>query len=1002
MSLAIIVFGLAGLLVLPVREFPNVDTPIITVRTNYTGANAQVIQSQITEPLEESINGIPDIRTLSSVSRDGSSNITVEFNLSANLETAANDVRDRVSRAMSKLPDDVDPPVVTKSDADANPILIVNLLSNKRNLLDLSKIADDVFKDRLQTLPGISEIGFYGEKRYAIRMYMDPGSLAAYKLTPLDIQTALKNENIELPSGRIEGTATELSIRTLGQLQTTDDINNMVLKEENGSIIKFSDVGHAEYTAENMRSIAKRNGVPCISIYVLPQPGTNHIEIADSFYQRLNEILTDLPDDVTVEVALDTTQYVRRSISEVEESILIAFTLVVAIIFIFLRNWRTTLIPVVTIPVSLIGVFFLMQIFGFSINVLTLLGVVLSIGIVVDDAIVVMENIYAKIEQGMPVMEAAFKGSKEIYFAIISTTVSLVVVFVPIVFLSGLTGRLFREFGLVIAGSVIISAFVSLTLTPMLCSRFIKKGEKHGRVFKISEDVFYWITEKYNHSLLFFLKNRWIALILFIASTAIMYLSFTLLKSELAPMEDRSQITLRLQTPEGTSFERTSSFVDEVSAFSQDNVPETKGIFSVAGMGSGVNSGMCRLFLTEPDLRQKSQQQIADELSAGSKYLSMGKIQIIQDPTIGDRRSGQGVQYVLKAPSHEKLREFLPGFMQAVQDTGAFTYVDSNLKFNKPELRVEINREKARSLNVFTRDIAQTLQLALSGQRFDYYIMGSKQYQVIGEVSRQDRSAPLDLTNLYVRNSKQVLIPLDNLVSMSERSTSPQLYHFNRYISATVTAMPAQGKTLGEAIQIMDSVADKALDDTFQTDLSGQARELKESSGSIYIAFGMALLLIFLTLSAQFESFRDPLTIMITVPLALSGALLSLLIFGQTMNIFSQIGIIMLVGLVTKNGILIVEFANQRRNQGLGIARAVLDAATSRFRPIMMTSLATILGILPIALALGAGSESRVSMGIAVVGGMTFSTFLTLYIVPVFYTFITNRKRHFIEIPDDL
>ncbi len=998
MSVVVVIFGLIGVTSLPVREFPSVDPPIINVRTSYPGANSEIIESQITEILEASINGISGIRTLTSTSSDGSSNITVEFELGVDMEAAANDVRDRVSRVQNRLPRDCDPPTVYKSDADSNPIIMLAVRSDKRDPLDLTDVADRMFKERLQTIPGISEINIFGEKRYAIRIKLDPAKMGAYGLTASDVRTQITAENVELPSGTIEGSSIYLTVRTLGLIRSPEEFESLIIKEVNGSPIKLSDIGRAEFAAEDEKSITKLNGEPCAVLAVIPQSGANNVDISNRFKVRVAEIERDMPEDITAQIIMDTTDFVRRSIAEVEETIVLAFFLVVVIIFLFLRDWRTTLIPILAIPVSLIGAFFFMYLFGFSINVLTLLAIVLAVGLVVDDAIVVMENIYVKIEEGMSPLEAAFKGSKEIYFAILSTTVVLVCVFLPVVFLSGTTGRLFREFGIAIAGAVVISAFVALSLSPMMCSKMLKPSEKKNWFYRVTEKYFDGMTTAYSNMLSGFIRRRWIAIVIIVGAFAAIGVLFMNLKSELAPLEDRSRITLRVSVPEGTSYESMLAYIDEIADMVQDSVPELKSMQTMVRSGFG----FVRAFLVDPDARERTQQEIADKLVVDTRRLTRGKILVTQDPTVGDRRAGQGVQYVIQATTLDKLRSILPEFMGEVAKDPTFSFTDVNLKFTKPELVVSIDREKARLLNVSTTAIAQTMQLAYAGQRIGYFTMNGKQYQLIAEVDKTDRNKPTDLPALYVRNNFGDMIQLDNLLTDSVKSNTPSLYRFNRYVSATVSATMAKGYTLGDGIAAMDKIADRVLDDTYKTELSGQAREFNESSSSIYFAFALALVLVYLVLAAQFESFRDPLIIMFSVPLALMGTLFSLWYFDQTINIFSEIGIIMLIGLITKNGILIVEFANQRRDAGYSILKAVKDASVSRLRPILMTSLATIFGILPIALAFGAGSESRVSMGIAVVGGMIFGTILTLFVVPVMYIFITGKERVIINEEDYL
>lgn len=997
-SIVILLFGVIGFTTLGVREYPSVDPPVVTVQTNYTGANADIIESQITEPLEESINGIAGIKSLTSVSSDGRSTITVEFDLEVDLEAAANDVRDRVSRSLRNLPPDADPPIVAKADANSDPILSITVQSDTRSLLELSEIGNNVFKERLQTIPGISEIRIWGEKRYAMRLLMDPDKLAAYQLAPLDVRNALTRQNVELPSGRIEGYGTELTVRTLGRLRTSDEFNDMIIKETEGSIVRFGDIGRAVLAPENERTILKGNGgIPMIGVALTPQPGANYIAIADEAYKRINQIKAELPKDIKLGVALDTTVNIRKSITEVEETILIAFGLVVLVIFVFLRDWRTTLIPVLAIPISLIGTFFIMYISGFSINILTLLGIVLATGLVVDDAIVVLENIYSKIESGMDPKEAGHKGSQEIIFAIISTTVTLAAVFLPIIFLQGITGRLFREFGVVVAGSVIISAFISLTLTPMMSARFLKKKQKVSKFYRVTERFFENMTNGYNRSLQVFMRYRWVAIVIMVVSLGIIMGIGSGLPSELAPLEDKSRLNITATAPEGTSFELMSSYIDKLIGL-VDTMDVKESILSVTAPGFGAaqsaNTGFVRVTLVDPTKRDITQQQLADKLGGIARQYNFARTFVVQEQTIGGGRgAGLPVQYVLQAPNFEKLKEVIPKFMDKAQADPSFQVVDLNLKFNKPELSIEIDRERARILGVSILDIAETLQLYYSGQRFGYFIKDGKQYQVIGQADRSNRDEPVDLSSIYVKNDQGALIKLDNVVKLSDQSSPPQLYRYNRYVSATVSASPAPGVTLGQGIEAMDKIADQVLDDSFSTSLAGTSKEFAESSSSLLFAFLLALVLIYLILSAQFESFTDPLIIMFTVPLALAGAVLSLWLFGQTLNIFSQIGIIVLIGIVTKNGILIVEFANQRKEDGLSVKDAVVDAATQRLRPILMTSLATVLGALPIALALGAASKSRMPIGISIIGGLMFSLVLTLYVIPALYSYISRKAK---------
>jgi multidrug efflux pump len=989
-SLIIIIFGIVAFTYLEVREYPSVDPPIVTVTTNYPGANSEVIETQITEPLEESLNGIDGIKSLTSQSREGQSQITIEFSLARNLEDASNDVRDRVSRALNNLPRDVDPPVVQKSDADDSPIIFMYVQSNTRDILDVNAFATNVIKERIQTIPGVSSVRIFGERRYAMRMWLDPEKLAAYKLTPLDVRTALEKENVELPSGRIEGDKTELTIRTLGRLKNAEEFNDLIVKETNGTVIRFKDIGYAILGPENERQSLKRAGLLGVGVAVTMQPGGNAIDISDEFKKRYEQLKKDIPADYSIEIGFDFSEYIRTTISEVEETIFIAFGLVILIIFLFLRDWRSTLIPIVAIPTSIISAFFIMYIVGYSINVLTLVGMILAIGLVVDDAIVVLENIYSKIEEGMNPIEAAYKGSKEIYFAVISITIALVAVFLPIMFIEGTTGKLFKEFAIVIAGSVLVSAFVALTLTPMMSSRLLKANAKHNKFYNMTEPFFVKMIDTYRKMLVAFMKIRWAAFIIIAIVGVLIYLTGASLKSELAPLEDRSNIRIQATAPEGATFEYMQKYMDDLTEVVLNVTPEIQTPITNVGGGGQVNNGFINMYLVPPSERDRSQQQIYDQLSKEINQITGIRGFPSQPPTIGGRFGGQPIQFVLQAPEFEKLQEYMPKFLEVAKQQPELTFVDANLKINKPELNLSIDRQKASDLGVSFSDVASTLQIAFGSQRFGYFIKEGKQYQVLGQVTRDKRDNPYDLKYLFVRNKNGDLIQLDNLVTLTEQAAPTTRFRFNRYSSATISAGLAPGYTLGDGIAAMRRVAAEVLTPEFNTALSGQSKDFEESSSSLLFTFVFALVIIYLVLAAQFESFIDPFIILLTVPLALFGALLSLWVFDMTLNIFSQIGIIMLIGLVTKNAILIVEFANQKKEEGLSVKDAVDEAAVQRFRPIMMTSIASALGALPIAVGIGAGS--RVSLGIAIVGGLIFSTFLTLFVVPAIYTYLSRHK----------
>lgn len=992
MNIIVMLVGCIGLVFLGVRDYPSVDPPIISVSASFPGANADVIETQVTEPLEAAINGIQGIRSLTSTSRDGSSRITVEFNLDVDLETAANDVRDKVSGALWRLPRDIDTPTVSKADADAQPIFGVFLRSDERSLIDLSIYADQYYKERLQTISGVSSVSIWGEKRYSVRLRMDPSLLAAYGVTPMDVRDAVSRENVELPSGRIEGDNTELTIRTLGRLMTIDDFNRLVVFEDGDKVVRFSDIGVAEVDAENTRSIMKRNGVPMVACVIVPQPGANYIDIVDRAYAVMAELEKDLPDDVEAGVSFDNTIFIRNSINEVKDTIIEAFILVVLIIFLFLRNWRTTLIPVLAIPISLVGAFFVMYLAGFSINILTLLAIVLAIGLVVDDAIVVMENIYAKIEQGMSPKEAGHKGANEIFFAVIATTVALVAVFFPIVFLQGTTGRLFREFSIVITGAVIISSFVALTFTPMISTKLLTRNVTSNWFYRKSEPLFERMIEGYRRALEAFMRRRWVAPLILLAVGGAIWWLWAVIPSEMAPLEDRSNIRINSTAPEGATFAYMSRYADELGAYLEQEVPEQDRIIQMIG-GGNTNRANVNLWLCEPEKRSRTQQDIADDLGVKVRRFTGARTMVSQQQTFGGRRGGLPVEYVIQAKNLDDLKRVLPRFMEEVGKSDVFSVSDVNLKFTKPELTIHIDRDKAAVLGVTMQNIAQTLQLTMSEQRVGYFIMNGKQYQILSEIDKAYRNKPADLRNIYVRNAKGELIALDNLVTVSESSMPPQLYRYDRFVAATVSAGLARRKTISQGLAEMDRIAAEVLDDNFKTTLSGSSKDFVESSSSLLFAFILALVFIYLVLAAQFESFRDPLIIMFTVPLALIGALIALWYYDQTMNIFSQIGIIMLIGLVSKNGILIVEFANQRKAAGEKMLDAVKNSAVARFRPILMTSLSTVLGILPMAMATGAGAESRVAMGIAVVGGMVCATLLSLFVIPAIYSYLSAETR---------
>ncbi|WP_276090827.1 efflux RND transporter permease subunit [Pedobacter sp. JY14-1] len=1009
MNLMILLFGVIGYYFLGIREYPNIDPTVVSVRTSYPGANADIIESQITEPLEKSINGIDGIRNISSSSNQGSSNITIEFNLDKNIDDAANDVRDKVSQAARSLPKDIDGnPVVSKQDANSDAVITMTIQSDKRNVMELSDYAENVIADRLQTITGVSSVQIQGQRKYAMRIRISPDKLSAYGLTSQDIVTALDRENVELPSGKITGANTELIVKTLGKLTNAEQFNDLILKNDTGNVVRLKDVGYAELGSENEETVLRESGKPMVAVGLVPQPGANYLDISKEFDKRFEQLKKDVPEDIKLNISLDNTLFIKKSVTEVAETIILSLILVILIIYLFFRDWAIAIRPLLDIPVSLVFTFFIMYIFGFSINVLSLLAIVLATGLVVDDGIVVTENIFKKVEEGYSPFEAAIKGSNEIFFAVISISITLAAVFLPVIFLQGFVGRLFREFGIVIGAAVLISAFVSLTLTPMLNAYLMKNtGHEKSRFYNLTEPYFVRLNEWYEEKLNIFLDRRWLAIPVILVCVGLIVLFWNVLPKETAPYDDRSAINMNVTTPEGSTFAFTDRFISKIQQMVNDSVPEKKVNITITSPGFGgtasTNSGFVRMGLVNPDERERSQADIANKLTAITRKYTEGKVVVTQQPTISvGRRGGLPINYIIQAQNFEKLREKVPVFMDEVSKDPTFTTSDVNLKFNKPEIDLTIDRDKAKNLGISASDIGSALQLGLSGQRFSYFFMNGKQYQVIGQFEVNDRKDPVDLSSVYVRSDKNQLIQLDNLVTAREESSPPQLYRNNRFISATVSAGLAPGKSIGDGLDAMDKIAAKVLDESFTTDLGGESRDFKESSSNTMFAFGLALLLVYLILSAQFESFIDPVIIILTVPMAVAGAFLSLWLFGQSWNIFSQIGTIMLIGLVTKNGILIVEFANQLKEKGASIHDAIREAAVARLRPILMTSLAIAIGALPIAMALGAAAKSRMGMGIVIVGGTTFSLILTLFVIPAIYSYWSKEHKANTELEKSL
>lgn len=999
MSLFLIMFGIIGYSFLGIREFPAIDPPVISVSTSYAGANSDVIETQITEPLEKAINGIPGVRTITSSSSVGSSMISVEFNLDANLEAAANDVRDKVSQAQRSLPQDVDaPPVVSKADANSDFIIMMAVQSQTKGLLELSDYAENVLQNKFQTIPEVSSVNIIGQKRPAMRLWIDPNKLSAYNIAFNEVATVLARENVEAPSGKLYGDKTELTIRTMGRLTSEKEFMDLIIKEDATGIVRLKDLGMVEIGPESYERNWKLNGVSAVGIAITPQPGANYINISDEFNKRLEEIKISQKNDIQFTVLVDNTRNVRRSLNEVKETLLISFILVILVIFFFFRDWLIAIRPLIDIPISLIATFFVMYLAGYSINILSLLGIILATGLVVDDGIVVTENIFRKFEGGMPIRKAALLGCKEIFFAVISTSVTLAIVFLPVLFLSGFVGSLFQEFAVVVGSAVLISAFVSLTITPVL-NVLLSRKSSHGAFYVKTEPFFRGMENGYKNYLTKFIKVRWMAWVVVVVCVAIIFGLGTRLQSEIAPLEDKGNIRLQITGPEGASYGYMMDAGKDLGNFLIDSIPDAEFSFlqlpgGFGGGGGSLNSGNGRIGLLPVAERNRSQSDIAKDLNRKLVRFKDLRIFATEEQTISvglGSRGGLPVQFVVQNLDFEKIKEIIPKFLDEARKDETFQNVDVNLKFNKPEVDIIINRIKARELGLTVSDIASVIQSAFSGRRLAYFTMNGRQYQVISQVGLKDRQDPVDITKLYVRSTSGNNIALSEVIDIIPNANPPTIYHYNRYKSATISASLSEGHTIGDGVAAMQAIADKLLDESYQTSLSGPSRDFAESSSNTAFAFLLALLLIYLVLAAQFESFKDPVIIMITVPLAIAGAVLSLWAFGHTLNIFSEIGMITLIGLVTKNGILIVEFANQRRGHGLEKYQAVIDASTQRLRPILMTSLATSLGALPIALSLGEAATSRIPLGIVIVGGIIFSLVLTLFVIPAVYTYISGK-----------
>ncbi|HSA45404.1 MAG TPA: efflux RND transporter permease subunit [Candidatus Competibacteraceae bacterium] len=1001
MSLAIILIGVITFLRLPVREYPNIDAPIVSVRTVYPGASAEIMESQVTQPLEDSLAGIEGIRTMKSVSREEVSQITVEFLLERDVDSAANDVRDRVSRVRGQLPNETEDPVVAKIEADAQAVMWLAFSSDRHSALEITDYADRVIVDRLQTLPGVASAIIGGERRYAMRLWLDRDRMAAYGLTPQDVENALKTQNIELPSGRIESRQREFTVLTESDLRTPEQFNDLILKETKGYPIRLRDIGYAEIGAVNERNVMRVNGNPSVGLGVVKQSTANTLSVAQSVRALLPSLTASLPEGMKITVAYDGSIFIEKSIEAVYRTMIEALVLVVAVIFLFLRNWRATLIPFVTIPVSLIGAFIFLYALGFTINTLTLLGLVLAIGLVVDDAIVVLENIHRHIEEGLPPFRAALQGSKEIAFAVVAMTVTLAAVFTPLAFMSGNTGRLFTEFAFTVAAAVVVSGFTALTLTPMMCSKLLHHEQKHNWLFNVSERFFAGMNRGYREALVWALNWRWLIIAVFFATGVGAVWLFMHLKSELSPLEDRGTIIGVVVAPEGATLDYTDSYARQLEQFYQA-IPEVSSylVFVAPGLQkpNPVNSALSFVRLKPWEERERKQQDIARELAPKMAGGLPGVLAFpINPPSLGQSFRNPAVQFVIQGNSYAELQTMVDQVMAKARQYPGLANVDTDLRLNKPQLSVVLKRDKIAAVGADVQDIGRTLETLLGGRQVTRFKQEGQQYDVMVQLKGQDRQQPNDLTAIFVRGRDGQLVQLSNLIEVREAVAPKELNHFNRQRAAVISANVAPGYALGDALAFMDQTVVEVLGEDAQTALDGQSREFRESGATLYVTFVLALAFIYLVLAAQFESFVSPFVIMLTVPLAVTGALLALWLTGGTLNVYSQIGLVMLVGLITKNGILIVEFANQLRLTGLDRREAVLEAATLRLRPILMTTLATILGAIPLALAVGAGAESRQQIGWVIVGGLLLGTALTLSVVPVAYTLLAREIHHSAE-----
>lgn len=991
MSLLLVLIGLVSFRALTVREYPKIDEPVVTVSTTLVGAASEVIETQVTKPLEDSIAGIDGVDIMTSISRTERSQITVRFKLEKDPDTAAAEVRDRVSRVRGRLPDAVDEPVIAKVEADATPTIWIAYSGEGVDPLQLTEVITRVIKPRLQTVPGVADVQIGGDRAYSMRVWLDPDRLAAYRLTVQDVEDALRAQNLEVPAGRIESRQREFNVTARTDLNTVAQFEQVALKTAAGYTVRLRDVARVEEGAASERSRVRLNGVPSISTGVIRNATANPLDVAAGVRALLPELQRELPPGVTATLANDNSVFIDRSIKAVYHTIAEAVVLVALVVFVFLRTLRASFIPLVTIPVSLIGSFALIAAAGFSINTLTLLALVLAIGLVVDDAIVVLENIFRHIEEGLKPFQAALKGVREISFAVVAMTLTLAAVFAPLAFTPGRTGRLFGEFALTLAGAVLVSGFVALTLTPMLCSKLLRHETKPTRFDRWMERGLERLSAAYGRALATALNLRWAVVLVMLACAGGSAALFMTAKSELAPIEDRGVIIMPVRAPDGSTLEYTARYLDELDSIAA-TFPEFDRRFMFVG-GGQVSTASAVMRTTDWAERERTTQQLAQALLPSVRQLPGVNVFPITPPSLGQGFRERPLNFVVvSSDSYDNMAKATRALMAEMAKNPQLVQVDSDLELNKPEIYLDVDRQRAADMGVSVGAVARTVETMLGSRNVTRYKRDAEQYDVILQTSDRGRATPQDIEKLFVRSAGGAMVPLSSLVSLRESVSPRELNHFNQRRSVSITASLAPGYALGEALAFMDEAAARTLPAGYATELNGVSREFRASSGALALVFVLALLFIFLVLSAQFESFIDPFVILLSVPLSMVGALLALKLSGGTLNVYSQIGLVTLVGLITKHGILIVEFSNQLRRQGKAMREAVVEAASLRLRPILMTTGAMVLGALPLALASGAGAESRHQIGWVIVGGMSLGTLLTIFVVPTVYTLLARER----------